>query len=34
VLTELFSLGFMTEGLRANIYWKSAQLKGVGQLFT
>jgi len=28
---ELFSLGVMAEALQANIDWKSAFLKGVGQ---
>ena len=32
VLIELFSLGVTAEALRANIDWKSAFLKGVGQL--
>jgi len=31
VLIELFLLDFTADGLRANIDWKSAQLKGVGQ---
>jgi len=31
VLIELFSLGVTAEALRANIDWKSAFLKGVGQ---
>jgi len=31
VLIELFSLDVTAEALRANIDWKSAFLKGVGQ---
>jgi len=31
MLIELFSLGVMAEMLQANIDWKSAFLKGVGQ---
>jgi len=31
VITELFSLGVMAEALRANIDWKSALLKRIGQ---
>jgi len=31
VLIELFSLGVTAESVRANIDWKSAFLKGVGQ---
>jgi len=31
VLIELFSLGVITEALRANIDWKLAFLKGVGE---
>jgi len=37
VLIELFSVGVMAEVLRANIYWKSAFLKGwvsFSQIFT
>ena len=30
VILELFSLGVMVEGLRANIEWKSPFLNGVG----
>jgi len=33
VLIELYSLDVTTEALRANIDWKSAFLKGVGQFW-